>query len=195
LINRMVNYLECEETSMGRVVAVEYVSLDGVMEDPAWTAPFFNDEIAKYQNDQLFRSGALLLGRVTYEGFAASWPSMEATEGDFAVRMNTLPKHVASTTLHELEWNARLIEGDVPAAVAALKEQPGQDLLIYGSGELVRTLTRHNLIDEYRLLVHPVILGSGKRLFEGVGEAPALKLADTVTFSSGVVSLVYEPAR
>jgi dihydrofolate reductase len=180
---------------MGRVVAVEYVSLDGVMEDPAWTAPFFNDEIAKYQNDQLFRSGALLLGRVTYEGFAASWPSMEATEGDFAVRMNTLPKHVASTTLHELEWNARLIEGDVPAAVAALKEQPGQDLLIYGSGELVRTLTRHNLIDEYRLLVHPVILGSGKRLFEGVGEAPALKLADTVTFSSGVVSLVYEPAR
>jgi dihydrofolate reductase len=180
---------------MRRVVAVEYLSLDGVMENPSWTGPFFNDEIAKYQHDQLFRSDALLLGRVTYEGFAASWPSMEETEGDFAVRMNTLPKHVATTTLPELEWNASPIQGDVPAAVAELRQQPGQDILIYGSAELVRTLTRHNLIDEYRLLVHPVIVGSGKRLFDEVREAPTLKLSDTATFSSGVVSLVYEPAR
>ena len=180
---------------MRRVVLAEYVSLDGVMEEPSWTAPFWNDELGKYQHDQLFRSDALLLGRVTYQGFAASWPSMEATEGDFAVRMNTLPKYVASTTLRELEWNAQLIEGDVPAAVTELKQQPGQDILIYGSGELVRTLTQHNLIDEYRLMVHPVVLGSGKRLFDGVSDAPALKLTDTVTFSSGVVSLVCEPAR
>jgi dihydrofolate reductase len=180
---------------MRRVVMAEYVSLDGVMEDPSWTAPFFNDEMGKYQRDQLFRSDALLLGRVTYEGFAASWPSMEEAEGDFAVRMNTLPKHVASTTKQALEWNASVIEGDVPAAVTELKQQPGQDILIYGSGELVRTLTQHNLIDEYRLMVHPVVVGRGKRLFDGVADAPTLKLTDTVTFSSGVVSLVYEPAR
>jgi dihydrofolate reductase len=120
---------------------------------------------------------------------------MEEVEGDFAVRMNTLPKHVATTTLRELEWNASPIEGDVAAAVTKLKQEPGQDILIYGSGELVRTLTEHNLIDEYRLMVHPVVLGGGKRLFEGVHDAPGLKLADTVTFSSGVVGLVYEPAR
>jgi dihydrofolate reductase len=165
------------------------------MEDPSWTGPFWNDELATYQRDQLFRSDALLLGRVTYQGFAAAWPSMEATEGDFAVRMNTLPKHVASTTLHELEWNASPIEGDVAAAVTKLKQQPGEDILIYGSGELVRTLTEHDLIDGYRLMVHPVVVGSGKRLFDGVSDAPPLKLTDTVTFSSGVVALTYEPAR
>jgi dihydrofolate reductase len=180
---------------MRRVVLAVYVSLDGVMEEPAWTAPFFNDELAKYQRDQLFRSDALLLGRVTYEGFAAAWPSMEETEGDFAVRMNTLPKYVATRTPRKLEWNASAIQGDVPAAVAELKRQPGQDILVYGSGELASTLAQHNLIDEYRLMVHPVVLGSGKRLFDGVKDAPALKLADTVTFSSGVVALVCEPAR
>jgi dihydrofolate reductase len=179
---------------MRPVVLVEYVTLDGVMGEPAWTAPFFNDEIGKFQNDQLFRSDALLLGRVTYEGFAASWPSMEETEGEFAVRMNALPKYVATRTPRQLEWNASAIEGDVPAAVAELKRQPGQDILIYGSGELVSTLTRHNLIDEYRLLVFPVVLGSGKRLFDGVKDAPALRLADTLTFSSGVVALVLQPA-
>jgi dihydrofolate reductase len=184
-----------EEASVRRVVLAEYVSLDGVMEEPSWTAPFWNDELAAYQRDQLFRSDALLLGRVTYQDFAAAWPSMEETEGDFAVRMNTLPKYVASTTLHELEWNASPIEGDVPAAVTKLKQQPGQDILIYGSGELVRTLTEHNLIDEYRLMVHPVVVGSGKRLFEGVGDAPTLQRTDTVAFSSGVVALAYEPAR
>ncbi len=180
---------------MRRVVAAEFVSVDGVMEEPSWTAPFWSDELGTYQHAQLFRSDALLLGRVTYQGFAASWPSMEATEGDFAVRMNTLPKYVASTTLQQLEWNASLIEGDVPAAVTKLKQQPGQDILIYGSGELVRTLTEHDLIDEYRLMVHPVVVGSGKRLFDGIRDASTLKLTDTVTFSSGVVALVYEPAR
>jgi len=180
---------------MRRVVLAEYVSLDGVMGEPSWTTPFWNDELAKYQRDQLFRSDALLLGRVTYQEFAGSWPSMEEEEGDFAVRMNTLPKYVASTTLQELEWNASPIEGDVPEAVTTLKQQPGQDILIYGSGELVRTLTEHTLIDEYRLMVHPVVMGSGKRLFDGVSAAPALKLTDTVTFSSGVVAVVYEPAR
>jgi dihydrofolate reductase len=146
---------------MRRVVAVEYVSLDGVMEAPAWTEPFFNEEVAKFQYDQLFRSDALLLGRVTYEGFAASWPNMEETEGEFAVRMNTLPKHVATTTLQSLDY-ARRIEGDVPTAVTRLKRQPGDDILIYGSGELVRTLARANLIDEYRLMVNPGHRWEGK---------------------------------
>lgn len=180
---------------MRRVVAVEYVSLDGVMEDPAWSGPFFNEEVAKFQYDQLFRSDALLLGRVTYEGFAASWPHMEETEGEFAVRMNTLPKHVATTTLRSLDWNASPIEGDVAAAVTELKRQPGDDILIYGSGELVRTLARANLIDEYRLMVNPVIVGKGKRLFDGVSDVPALNLTDTVTTSTGVVALVYEAGR
>jgi dihydrofolate reductase len=180
---------------MRRVVAAEYVSLDGVMENPAWTAPFFSDELGNYQREQLFRSDALLLGRVTYQEFAGAWPSMEETEGDFAVRMNTLPKHVASTTLRSLDWNASLIEGDVPTAVAELKRQPGDDILIYGSGELVRTLAQRNLIDEYRLMVNPVIVGKGKHLFDGVSDVPALKLTDTVTFSTGVVALVYEPGR
>jgi dihydrofolate reductase len=184
-----------EEASMRRVVAAEYVSLDGVMEDPSWTAPFFNDELGKYQRDQLFRSDALLLGRVTYEGFAAAWPSMEETEGDFAVRMNALPKYVASTTLRALDWNASLIEGDVPTAVAELKRQPGEDILIYGSGELVRTLAQRSLVDEYRLMVNPVIVGKGKRLFDGLSDVPALRLTDTVTFSTGVVALVYETGR
>lgn len=180
---------------MRRVVAAEYVSLDGVMEDPAWTAPFFNDEVAKFQYDQLFRSDALLLGRVTYEGFAASWPHMEETEGEFAVRMNTLPKHVATTTLQSLDWNASPIKGDLATAVTELKRQPGDDILIYGSCELVRTLTRANLIDEYRLMVHPVIVGKGKRLFDGISDVPALKLTDTVTTSTGVVAIVYEAGR
>jgi dihydrofolate reductase len=177
---------------MSRVVAVEYVSLDGVMEDPSWTAPFWNDEIATYQSDQLFRSDALLLGRTTYQAFNASWPT-RTDEGDgFTDRMNSLPKYVATRTLPELEWNSTPIEGDVPNAVAEMKQPAGGDLLIYGSAQLVRSLMTHNLIDEYRLLTYPVVLGKGQRLFEGVTDAPALKLADIVNFSSGVVSLVYE---
>src|SRR5689334_16837865 len=118
---------------MRKIKLAMYVSLDGVVENPAWTGPFWNDELAKLQYDYLFSSEALLLGRVTYEGFAAAWPKMTDT-GEFGVRMNTMPKFVASRTLAEAEWNATILNGDVPAAVARLKEQPGQDLLIYGSG-------------------------------------------------------------
>jgi dihydrofolate reductase len=148
---------------MRRVVAAEYVTVDGVMTDPGgvgeiehggWSNAYFNDELAKYQSEQLFASDALLLGRVTFEGFAAAWPSMEETEGEFAVWMNTLPKFVASRSLKEpLAWNGALLKGDVAEAVANLKEQPGRDLLIYGSGALVNALHPHGLIDEYRLLV------------------------------------------
>ena len=123
-----------------------------------------------------------MLGRITYQGFAAAWPSMEGT-GDFGERMNSMPKFVASRTLDKGEWNAEIMQGDVADAVANLKAEPGGDLLIYGSGDLVDELTRHRLIDEYRLMVHPVIVGSGKRIFST--GAATLSLAETVTTGTG----------
>ena len=189
---------------MRRVIAAEYVTLDGVMTDPGgvgeiehggWSNQYFDDELAQYQSKQLFACDALLLGRVTFEGFAAAWPAMEETEGDFAVRMNTLPKFVASRSLTEpLPWNGTLLEGELAEEVAALKEQPGRDLLIYGSGQLVNALRSHNLIDEYRLMVFPVTLGDGKHLFGTGGPKSDLKLSDVKTTGSGVVLLTYETA-
>lgn len=168
-----------------------YVSLDGVVEEPSWTGPFWNDQLADLQAEYLFSSDALVLGRVTYEGFAAAWPSMEESTGDFGRKMNSMPKHVASRTLSEAEWNATIMQGDVADAVARLKDDGGGDLLVYGSGDLVDELTRHRLIDEYRLMVHPVIVGTGKKLFEGLTETVDLKLAGTVTTETGVAVLTY----
>lgn len=177
---------------MRKVIATEYVTLDGVMDEPGtWSFPFWNDELAKYKYDELFASDALLLGRVTYQGFAAAWPTMTGT-GDFGERMNSLPKYVASRTLNTVEWNASLIKGDVAEEVAKLKQQPGQDILLAGSGDLLHTLMQHGLIDEYRLLLHPIVLGSGKRLFRE-GNSTTLKLIETQTFSSGVIALSYQP--
>jgi dihydrofolate reductase len=189
---------------MARVVAAEYVTVDGVMADPGgvgeierggWSNEYFDDELAKYQSEQLSASDALLLGRVTFEGFAAAWPSMEETEGEFAVRMNTLPKFVASRTLKEpLAWNGTLLKGDLAAAVVQLKEQPGGDLLIYGSGELVNVLHAHGLIDEYRLMVFPVTLGEGKHLFSDGTDRRDLRLNDAKTTPTGVALLTYLPS-
>ncbi len=187
---------------MRRIVAAEYLSLDGVTEDPGpagafehrgWTLPYWNDELAKYQSDQLFASDALLLGRVTYEEFVASWP---LRSGDpFTDRMNSLPKFVASTTLEEpLEWNATLLKGDVAVEVMKLKQQPGQDILIYGSGELVNTLMQHNLIDVYRVMLYPLALGTGKRFFRDGGDKTTLTLTDVSANGAGVVMLTYQPA-
>jgi dihydrofolate reductase len=188
------------------VAAAEYVTLDGVMQDPGgvgeidhggWSNPYFNEELAEYQTEQLFASDALLLGRETFEGFAAAWPAQEEAEGDFGVRMNTLPKYVASRTLQPpLPWNGLLLEGDVAEAVAALKEQPGEDILIYGSGQLVNTLRAHDLIDRYRLMVFPVMLGAGKRLFnaDDLG-LKAFRLADAATTDTGVAMLTYEAGQ
>ena len=160
---------------MRNVVVSMFVSLDGVIEDPGgaegfahggWTIPYWNEEIGKIKLDELFASDALLLGRVTYQGFAAVWPSQNDAAG-FADRMNSLPKYVVSTTLQELEWNnSKLIKGNVAEEVSKLKQQPGQDILIAGSGLLVNSLMQDGLIDEYRLLVYPVVLGSGKRLLK-----------------------------
>ena len=190
---------------MSNVVVTEFLTLDGVMEAPggefhpdgkgAWTFQFFNDEAGKFKLNELFAADALLLGRVTYQHFAAAWPSMTDEEG-FADRMNSLPKFVASTTLQEpLEWNATLIQGDVAEAVSKLKQQPGQDILICGSADLVHTLMQYDLIDEFRLMLFPVILGSGKRLFRERIASTALRLVETKTFSSGVVVLSYAPDR
>lgn len=166
------------------------------MEAPdKWHFQFWNEEMGKFKFDELFASDALLLGRVTYQGFASAWPSMTDEEG-FADRMNSLPKFVVSTTLEDpLEWNnSTLIKGNIAEEVANLKQQPGQDILIYGSGDLVHTLMQHGLIDQYRLLVHPVVLGSGKRLFKDGSDTTVLRLVETKTFGSGVVVLTYRPA-
>jgi dihydrofolate reductase len=175
---------------MRKLKLAMYVALDGVVENPAWTAPFWNDELSDLQADYLYSSDALVLGRVTYEGFAASWPSMEESTGDFGRKMNSMPKHVASRTLTEAEWNASIIGGDLSDAVKELKAEEGGDLLIYGSGTVVDELTRARLIDEYRLMVHPVLVGSGKKLFESVPETN-LRLVDSTVTEPGVAVLTY----
>jgi dihydrofolate reductase len=187
-----------------RVVALEYVTVDGVMQDPGgvgeiqhggWSNEYFDEELGKVQSDQLFASDALLLGRVTFEGFAAAWPSMEETEGEFAVRMNALPKYVASRSLNEpLPWNGTLLKGDLVEEVAKLKEQSGQDLLIYGSSELVNALHPHGLIDEYTLMVFPVTLGVGNRLFRDRTDKTDLRLTAAKTTGTGVALLTYRTA-
>lgn len=179
---------------MRKVIVSTYVTLDGVMDDPtAWSLDYFDDEAGKYATELLFGSGGLLLGRNTYESFVAAWPSRA---GDpFADKINGMPKYVASTTLEELDWeNATLIEGDVPDAVAKLKEEPGQDLLIYGCRELMHSLLERDLIDEYRIWVHPVVVGSGRRLFKDGVDGFKLTLTDTKVLPSGVAIHTYESA-
>jgi dihydrofolate reductase len=186
-----------------KLVVSEFVTVDGVMEDPGgaensehggWSFRFWNDEAAQFKLDELFASDALLLGRVTYEGFAAAWPTI-TDESGFAERMNGLPKYVVSTTLEELEWNnSTLIKGDVAGEIAGLKAQAGEDILVAGSATLVRTLLEHDLVDELRLMVHPVVLGGGRRLFERV-EKRAFRLVETRSLGSGTVVLTYAPAR
>jgi dihydrofolate reductase len=180
------------EGLMRRVVVTEYVSLDGVFDEPGnWSFPFWSEEAFQFKYDELFASDAQLLGRLTYEGFAKAWPTMSDDVG-FADRMNGMPKYVVSTTLENPEWtNTSVIRGKVPEEVAQLKQLPGQDILVAGSGQLVRMLMEHDLVDEYRFMVHPIVLGSGKRLFN---ERTVLNLVDTKRFSSGIVVLVYGPA-
>lgn len=179
---------------MRKVVVSEFVSVDGVMEHPNWTFPFGSEEQEKYKLDELFASDALLLGRVTYEGFAGAWPSVTDEVG-FAARMNGLPKHVVSTTLQEpLEWNnSTIVKGDVAEEVSRLKQEPGGNILIGGSAQLVNTLMKQDLVDEYRLMVFPLVVGSGERLFGDGGDTKALSLVETKTFRSGVVVLTYLP--
>lgn len=181
---------------MRKLVVSEFVSLDGVMEDPTWTFQFSGEEQEESKFDELSASDALLLGRTTYEGFAAAWPQMAGETGEYGAMMNGYPKHVVSTTLEEpLEWNnSALIKGDVVEETDKLKQRPGKDILVFGSGDLVNMLMEHNLVDELRLMVFPIVLGSGKRLFEGGREPKGLRLLGSKTFSTGVVYLTYQPA-
>jgi dihydrofolate reductase len=176
------------------LAATLFMSLDGVVESPEkWSFPFWSDETQKFKSDELRATDALLLGRVTYEGFAAAWPSRNDPDG-FADRFNSIPKFVASTTLKKLEWNnSHLIKGDLATEVSELKKQPGQDIVIHGSPSLIRALLPHDLIDEFRLLVYPLVLGHGKRLFDEASPAK-LELVQSQAFGKGVLKLVYRGA-
>lgn len=177
---------------MRNIVVTEFLSLDGIMEEPAWTVPYWNDDIAKFKGDEMLASDALLLGRVTYQGFAAAWPE---SKDEGAEEMNSIAKYVVSTTLDKAEWNnSHIIKGHIVEEITKLKQQEGQDILVYGSATLVQTLMQHDLVDRYRLLVYPVVLGKGKRLFKE-GAAATLKLLESQLFSSGVVALIYELDR
>jgi dihydrofolate reductase len=188
---------------VSKVVVSQFVTLDGVFEDPGgsegferggWAFQFDRgDEGDKFKLDEVMAADALLLGRVTFEGFAAAWPSRE---GEFADKFNGMQKYVVSSTLGEPEWsNSKVISGDVAGQIASLREADGGDILVNGSGRLVETLVEHDLVDEYRLMVFPVLLGSGKRLFGDTGASKALRLADSKPVGSdGVVILTYRPA-
>ncbi|MFF0489037.1 dihydrofolate reductase family protein [Nocardia sp. NPDC003482] len=173
---------------MGKVVVAEFVSLDGFIQDPAWTAPFWNDRIADFKAAELREADALLLGRATYQMFAASWPD-HPEEGAYKDKMNAMPKHVATTTLTRLEWNAQRIEADVTEGIAKLRAE--RNLLVFGSGTLVDYLRAHHLVDEYRLVIYPVLLGHGLRLFNPAEAEATLALEDAQVLDNGVVLTAY----
>ena len=186
---------------MRKIIVSEYVTLDGVMEDPGggdkssyggWSRQFWNEQAMKFKYDELFACDALLLGRVTYDGFAKAWPLMRDTD-EFGERMNSISKFVVSTTLKNAAWNnSTIINNNVVAKIKALKEQSGKDILVAGSAELVHTLMQDDLADEFRLMIHPIVVGGGKRLFGQGIDRKVLKLLDTKTFSSGIVVLTYQ---
>jgi len=186
---------------MGKLIVSEFVSIDGVMEAPGgeegykhsgWVFDFSDKKQEEYKLKETLDAEVLLLGRVTYEGFADAWPERE---GEFADKMNSMPKHVASTTLSDLEWeNSTLISDDIPGAVSKLKGDTDGPVLVAGSQTLVHTLVENDLVDEFRIMVFPVVLGSGRRLFDDLPDKTVLKLADTKTFDSGVTVLTYERA-
>jgi dihydrofolate reductase len=188
---------------MGRIIVTEFVSLDGVIEAPGggedykhggWTFEIDRGpEGNKFKLDETLDADALLLGRVTYEGFAAAWPSRD---DEFANKFNTMPKYVVSSTLDKPDWNnSTVLDGDVAEEVAKLKQQQDGDIVVHGSAKLVQALIEHDLVDEFRLMVFPVVLGSGKRLFGDTSDKKRLRLTDSKTVGDGVSILVYEPVR
>jgi dihydrofolate reductase len=179
---------------MRKLIVTEFLSLDGVMEDPAWTFPYWNDETAKFKGEETSAGEPLLLGRVTYEGFAAAWPQRTG-EDSGANYFNGTRKYVVSRTLDKLEWNnSVLVKGDILEEIAKLKQDDGPDIVVHGSATLAQTLMQNNLVDVVRLLIYPVVLGKGKRLFKE-GIPATLKLIESRATSSGVVALVYEVDR
>jgi dihydrofolate reductase len=190
--------MDSEEVLMWKVVASEFVSLDGVVESPEkWHFPYFNDQMGDAIGAAMAASEAMLMGRVLYEEWATFWPKQDPDENPVAAQMNGVRKYVVSTTLEEpLEWeNSTLIGDNFAEEISKLKEQPGKDISISGSPTLVRSLLEEDLLDELRLMVHPIVVGSGKRLFEDGGDQKALQLVDSKTFSTGVLYLTYRPAQ
>jgi dihydrofolate reductase len=187
---------------MRKLIESTFVSLDGIIDDTRpstasraqpqhWGHPYWDEDHNGYAQKLLESAEAMLLGRVTYEGFAEAWSGREGPDAD---RMNSMPKYVASRTLAETTWNATLLQGDVAEEVARLKEQPGGDILKWGTGELDRTLVEHGLVDEFHFWYFPVIVGAGKHLFEGAGfDTTHLDLADLQRFGSGIAVHVYVP--
>jgi dihydrofolate reductase len=180
---------------MRKIIVSSQSSMDMVIDNPQnFVFDYVNDEFMDYAREQLFESDALIMGRLTYEAFAEAWSSRAGAD-DFADRMNSLPKYVASRTLKEpLAWNANLIKGDIVKEVAKLKEQDGKNILQYGSGELTQTLLKHGLIDEFRLMIFPVAMGTGQRPFENIEKVP-MKLLETKVFNTGAVILHYQPLK
>jgi dihydrofolate reductase len=190
---------------VGRIVVTEFVSLDGVMEAPGggedfkhagWTFEIERgDEGDKFKLDETLSSEALLLGRKTYEGFAAAWPS-RTDEVGFADKFNSMPKYVVSSTLENPEWNnTTVLKGDPVEEVSKLRQRPGGDIVVHGSAQLVQTLLEHDLVDELRLMIFPVVLGTGKRLFGETSDKKRLRLTDSKTVGDGITICIYEPAR
>jgi dihydrofolate reductase len=190
---------------MARIVVSQFVSLDGVFEDPGgsegwdrggWAFKYERgSEGDKFKLDEVMAADALLLGRVTYEGFAAAWPTMEGT-GEFGEKMNGMPKYVVSSTLEEPGWsNSTVLRGDAAEAVAQLKRDVDGEILVAGSGQLARMLIEHDLVDEVRLMVFPVVLGTGKRLFGETSDKKPMRLARSQPLGDGVTLTVYEPVR
>ncbi len=189
---------------MGKVVVTEFVSLDGVIEDPGGSEDFKHggwsfeiargDEGDKFKMDEVLESEALLLGRVTFEGFAEAWPPRK---GEFADKFNNMPKYVVSSTMREPEWNnSTVLTGDLTAEVSKLRQEVDGDIVVHGSAQLAQALAERDLVDEWRLMVFPVILGSGKRLFGESSEKRTLRLVDSKPVGpDGVVILTYEPVR
>ena len=187
---------------MRKLIVSEFVSLDGVMEAPGgepghphtgWTIDYHDPDQMQYKLDEVLEAESLLIGRVTYESFAEAWPPRE---GEFADKMNDMPKHVVSTTVTDPEWNnTTVIDGDVAGEVGKLKQGEGGPILVAGSRTLVHALMEHGLVDEYRLMIFPVAVGSGARVFPETPDKTSLKLTDTRAFPSGVVVNTYEPER
>ncbi|HEX3053355.1 MAG TPA: dihydrofolate reductase family protein [Aggregatilineaceae bacterium] len=191
---------------MRKIIASTFVTLDGIMEAPGsndptlpglrgWSEPYMTPEMGQLILDQMEASDGLLLGRVTYQAFAAFWPMMSADD-PFAQKMNGLTKYVVSTTLQKTDWqNSHLIKGNLVEEITKLKQQPGRNLAITGSGTLIQSLFECDLIDEYQFCICPVVLGTGKRLFGNMGDKKTLKLVDTRTYDTGMIMLTYRPEK
>ena len=191
---------------MRKIITTTWVTLDGFIAGPNqemdWVGEFYDEAMGKYEGDIVDAADTLLLGRVTYESFAGSWPHVPdnptTSEGEkaYARTLNAMQKIVFSKTLPTVEWNnSRLVKEIIPADIEQLKREPGRDMLIYGSASIVQALTNLGLIDEYQVLVHPVILGGGKPLFHNIKDQVRLKLVNSKTHPSGVVVLTYQPAK